>query len=195
MALTDSNMLKLGTKAPDFELKDVVSGKTYSLSDLSDKKGLLVMFICRHCPYVQHIEEEIADIGLDYEGKDIAIIAISSNDADDYSEDTPERLAEQAKELGFTFPYLYDKDQSVAKAYTAACTPDFFLFQATNLEYELIYRGQLDGSRPGSNVPVTGEDLRNAINALLEGKDIPKDQKPSQGCNIKWKAGNEPDYY
>lgn len=192
MVLTDSSMLKLGTKAPDFNLTDVVSGNKISLSDVAGKKGLLVMFICRHCPYVQHVEEEIADLGLDFKDKDIAMIAISSNDAENYTEDAPKSLAEQSNELGFSFPYLYDEDQEVAKAYTATCTPDFFLFDA---EAKLVYRGQLDSSRPGDSNPITGKDLRTAIEALLEGGEISSDQKPSQGCNIKWKAGNEPDYF
>ena len=192
MVLTPSTMTKLGTKAPDFELPDVVSGKKVSLSDFDGKKAFLVMFICHHCPYVQHVKGELAKIGRDYEKKDIGIVAISSNDAENYPEDRPESLKQMAAELKFTFPYCYDEDQSVAKAYTAACTPDFFLFDK---DQKLIYRGQLDDSRPGNNKPLTGKDLRFAIDALLAGKPGCADQKPSIGCNIKWKPGNDPDYF
>jgi peroxiredoxin len=192
MVLTKSTMLKLGTSAPDFSLKDVVTGKTVSLSDFKDKKGLLVMFICRHCPYVKHVENEIAKIGKDYRDKKLGIVAISSNDPNYDSDDRPESLKEQAEELEFAFPYLYDKTQKVAKAYTAACTPDFFLF---NKDKKLVFRGQLDNSRPGNIEPVDGRDLRAAIDAVLTGKEVPRVQKPSAGCNIKWKAGNEPSYF
>jgi peroxiredoxin len=189
MVLTESTMMPLGTRAPDFSLPDVVSGKTYSLADFKDKKALLVMFICRHCPYVKHVEKELAKIGKDYVGHNLAIVAISSNDAEMYPEDAPESLKKQAENLGFNFPYLYDGGQSVAKAYTAACTPDFFLFDKNR---KLVYRGRLDASRPGNNIPVTGKDLRKAIDAVLTGKPINVFQKPSVGCNIKWKVGNEP---
>lgn len=192
MALTPSTMLPLGTKAPDFSLPDVVSGKTVSLSDFADKKALLVMFICRHCPYVQHVKKEIASIGSDYSRKDLAIVAISPNDISVYPEDAPKSLSEMAKEEGFNFPYLFDETQEVAKAYTAACTPDIFLF---GKERKLVYRGQLDDSRPGNNVPLTGKDLRSAIDAVLSDKEVDPDQKPSTGCSIKWKPGNEPDYF
>ena len=185
-------MLELGTKAPDYSLPDVISGKSVSLKDLSSKKALLVMFICRHCPYVKHIEDELAKIGKDYKDRDVGIVAISSNDPDYDSDDRPESLKEQAESLGFNFPYLYDETQEVAKAYTAACTPDFFLFDK---DQKLVYRGQLDGARPENGVPVTGKDLREAIEAVLADKSVNPDQKPSAGCNIKWKAGNEPDYY
>ena len=189
MALTTSTMLPLGTKAPDFNLQDVVSGKTYSLADFADKKALLVMFICRHCPYVKHIENELSFLGRDYEGSQLGIVAICANDPEYDSEDEPDSLREQAERLKFRFPYLVDKTQMVAKSYRAACTPDFFLF---NQARELVYRGQLDDSRPGNNKPVTGKDLRAAIDALLAGKPVGQDQKPSAGCNIKWKPGNEP---
>lgn len=191
MAFTPSTMLALGTLAPDFNLPDAVSGNMVSLDDFKEKKAFLVMFICRHCPYVQHVKEEIAKIGQDYKEKDIGIIAISANDISSYPEDAPESLKEMARELNFNFPYLYDESQEIAKAYTAACTPDFFLFDK---ERKLVYRGQLDDSRPGNNLPVTGKDLREAIDAVLEDKPINPDQKPSMGCNIKWKSGNEPSY-
>lgn len=180
-----SSMLPLNTPAPDFNLMDVVSGQNVSLSSLQDKKALLVMFICRHCPFVKHVQTELAQIGKDYQNKDIAIVAISSNDPQAYPEDAPQSLKEQAQDLGFTFPYLFDETQSIAKAYTAACTPDFFLFDA---DRKLVYRGQLDNSRPDSGIPVTGKDLRQAIEAVLNDQQINPDQKPSMGCSIKWKG-------
>lgn len=193
MTLTKSQMLPLETKAPDFNLNDVASGRKFSLSDFKDKKALLVMFICRHCPFVKHVEGEIAKIGKDYKDKDVGIVAISANDAENYPQDSPENLKKQARELGFTFPYLYDEKQEVAKTYTAACTPDFFLF---NKDRKLVYRGQIDNARPGKVwVKVDGRDLRGAIDAVLAGRKISEDQKPSIGCNIKWKDGNEPDYF
>ncbi len=191
MAVT-STMLSLGTQAPDFSLPDVVSGKTVTLSSFSDKKALLVIFICRHCPYVQHVQNEIAKIGKDYKDKDIGIVAISSNDSEAYPEDRPQSLAEMAQELGFTFPYLYDEEQTAARAYTAACTPDLFLFDS---DRKLVYRGQLDSSRPGNNEPVTGVDIRAAIDAVLSEREVSKNQKPSMGCSIKWKSGNDPSYF
>ena len=177
-------MLPLGTSAPDFHLPDVVSGKTISLSDFKDKQALLVMFICRHCPFVKHVQNELARIGRDYAGKPLGIAAISSNDATTFPEDAPDSLGEMAAELGFNFPFLYDESQDVARAYDAACTPDFFLFDK---DRKLMYRGQLDNSRPNSNVPVTGKDLRTAIDAVLSGQTVSSDQKPSVGCNIKWR--------
>ena len=193
MALTPSTMLlELGTTAPDFRLPDVVSGKTISLSTFAGKKALLVMFICRHCPYVVHVREELARLGRDYAAKDIGIMAISANDAGNYPDDAPPQLAAMAKELGFAFPFCHDESQETAKAYTAACTPDFFLFDAGR---KLVYRGQLDEARPGNSKPVTGKDLRAAIDAVLTGTSVSPDQKPSMGCNIKWKKGNEPPYY
>ena len=185
MVLTPSKMLALGTKAPDFKLPDVVSGKMLSLSDFKNKKALLVMFICNHCPYVQHIKEELSRLGKDYFQKDIAITAISSNDAVGYPDDSPENLKKMSQTLEFTFPYLYDESQDVAKRYAAACTPDFFLF---NEKRELVYRGQLDDSRPGNGKPVTGRDLRAAMDAAIANRPISAEQKPSIGCNIKWKA-------
>ena len=184
MALTPSTMLALGTKAPDFSLPEVVSGKTISLKSFSGKEALLVMFICRHCPYVEHVQDELARLGRDYAGKNVGIVAISSNDAVNYPEDAPKNLKEMAKRLGFVFPYCYDESQEVARAYEAACTPDFFLF---GKDRALIYRGQLDESRPGNNKPLNGKDLRAALDAVLAGRPVSTDQKPSVGCNIKWK--------
>ncbi|MBI4341509.1 MAG: thioredoxin family protein [Candidatus Omnitrophica bacterium] len=192
MALTPSTMLPLGTKAPEFSLPDVATGKTILLSAFAGKKALLVMFICRHCPYVVHVKEELARLGRDYAGKDVGIVAISANDAASYPDDAPQQLRTMAQELGFTFPLCYDESQAVAKAYTAACTPDFFLFDANR---KLVYRGQLDDSRPGSGKPLTGKDLRAALNAALSGQPVNPKQMPSVGCNIKWKKGNEPEYY
>ena len=184
MARTESAMLALGTSAPDFVLQDVVTGHEVSTQALDTPKGLLVMFICRHCPFVKHLEKGLAQLGQDYAGKGVGIVAISSNDAENYPDDAPESLAEQARELGFTFPYLYDESQEVARAYGAACTPDFFLFDD---ELKLVYRGQFDDSRPGNEVPVTGKDLRAALDALIAGQPISPEQRPSLGCNIKWK--------
>ena len=193
MVLTASTMmLSLGTNAPDFQLPDVVSGTTISLGTFAGKKGLLVMFICNHCPYVQHIKAELAQLGKDYAGKNLGIVAISANDAVNYPDDAPEKLKTMAQELGLTFPFCYDESQSAAKAYTAACTPDFFLLDA---DRKLAYRGQLDDSRPGNNKPVTGRDLRAAMDAVLAGQPVSQDQKPSIGCNIKWKKGKEPAYF
>ena len=192
MALTPSTMLELGTKAPEFRLPDVVSGKTISLSTFAGKQVLLVMFICRHCPYVVHVRQELARLGRDYAKQSVGIVAISANDAAGHPDDAPAKLSEMAKELGFAFPFCYDASQETAKAYTAACTPDFFLFDAGRA---LVYRGQLDEARPGNGKPLNGTDLRAAIDAVLAGKAVSPDQKPSIGCNIKWKKGNEPAYY
>ena len=192
MVRTLSTMLPLGTTAPNFQLSDVVSGKTISLDTFGDSKALLVMFICRHCPFVKHVQQELAKIGRDYGDRPLGIVAISANDAENYPDDSPESLQQMAKELGFNFPICYDETQETSKTYTAACTPDFFLFDS---ERKLAYRGQLDDSRPSTNTPVTGKDLRNAIDSLLTGTTVNPDQKPSLGCNIKWKPGNEPDYF
>jgi peroxiredoxin len=192
MALTASTMLELGTKAPDFQLPDVVSGETISLSTFAGKKALLVMFICRHCPFVKHVKEELAQLGKDYVNRDVGIVGISANDVSNYPDDAPEQLKAMAVDLGLPFPVCYDESQETAKAYTAACTPDFFLFDANQ---QLVYRGQLDDSRPSNGKPVTGEDLRAAIDTVLAGKHVNPEQKPSVGCNIKWKPGNEPSYY
>lgn len=184
MARTESIMLPLGTAAPDFRSPDVVSGRTITLADFRDKTALLVMFICRHCPFVKHVQSELARIGRDYASKSLGIVAISSNDAEGYPDDAPDSLREMASELGFNFPYCFDETQDVARAYDAACTPDFFLFDKSR---RLVYRGQLDDSRPGNNVPVTGKDLRSAIDAVLEARPVSQQQKPSIGCNIKWR--------
>lgn len=191
MSRTLSTMLPLGTPAPAFNLPDVVSGKAISLDTFKDKKALLVMFICRHCPYVKHVQDEIARIGRDY-AKNVGIVAITSNDAENYPEDSPESSAEMARELGFTFPFCYDENQEVAKAYNAACTPEFYVFDSARA---LVYRGQLDDSRRSNEIPVTGKDVRAALDAALAGKPVNPDQIPSIGCNIKWKAGNEPAYF
>ena len=183
MAMT-SVMLPLGTVAPPFSLRDVVSGQVYSLDSFTGKTALLVMFICRHCPYVVHVEEEIAKIGRDYTDTGLGIVGISSNDPAQYPEDAPPRLKEMTERLAFTFPFCFDETQDVAKAYRAACTPEFYLFDQ---ERRLVYRGQLDDSRPGSNKPVTGRDRRVAIDAVLAGKPVDGKQKASIGCSIKWK--------
>ncbi len=188
-------MLALGTPAPAFSLPDVVSGEMVSLADLDPRKALLVMFICKHCPFVKHIESELASLGRDYQVQPLEIVAISSNSLQTHPQDGPEQLKLQAQEQGFNFPYLFDQDQTVAKAYTAACTPDFFLFAGDAKAWTLAYRGQLDDSRPSNGQPVTGRDLREAIDALLAGRPLPSEQKPSIGCNIKWTPGNEPDYF
>lgn len=177
-------MKELGTHAPDFALRDVVSGKTVTRKEAAGSKGLLVMFICRHCPFVKHVQEELANIGRDYAGRGVGIVAISANDVASHPEDSPTKLAYQAQELQFTFPYLFDESQDVARAYDAQCTPDFFLYDAQG---KLVYRGQLDDSRPGSAVPVTGRDLRAALDCVIEGRAVSPEQRPSIGCNIKWR--------
>ncbi|MFZ1086570.1 MAG: thioredoxin family protein [Terracidiphilus sp.] len=185
MSLTESTMLELGTIAPDFTLNDVVTGKLISRDDFRGEKALLVIFICAHCPYVKHINEGLAKLGKDYASQPMAIVAISSNDAATHPADAPDGLKRQAESYGFVFPYLYDETQAVAHSYKAACTPDFFLFDA---DFRLVYRGQFDSSRPGNGIPVTGEDIRFAIETVLAGKPVPADQRPSIGCNIKWKV-------
>ncbi|MEH2073123.1 MAG: thioredoxin family protein [Nostoc sp.] len=192
MALTASTMLPLGTKAPDFDLPEVISGKATSLSTFAEKKALVVMFICRHCPFVKHIQQELVQLGKDYFTSDLAIVAISANDAKNYPDDAPESLQAFATEQGFNFTLCYDESQETAKAYTAACTPDFFVFDE---QRQLVYRGQLDDSRPSNGKPVTGADLRAAIEAVLAGQPVTSEQKPSVGCNIKWKSGNQPSYF
>ena len=189
MAKTLSTMLELGTPAPAFSLPDVVSGGTVTLASFKDDKALLVMFICRHCPFVIHVQNELARLGIDYRGRGVGIVAVSANDVANYPDDAPHHLKEMAAELGFTFPVCFDETQEVAKAYRAACTPDFFLF---NKERTLVYRGQLDDSRPDNDRPVTGRDLRAAIDAVLFDRPVGADQRPSVGCNIKWKPGHEP---
>jgi len=192
MAAVNSTMLDLGTKAPHFTLPDPY-GKKFSIGDVKGEKGLLVMFICNHCPFVKLIKEELARFAKQYQQKGIGIVAISANDAGNYPDDSPGKMKEDAEKYGYTFPYLYDESQETAKAYSAACTPDFFLFDD---KLELVYRGQFDDARPGNDREVTGVDLRKAADALLKGEKIPEsEQKPSIGCNIKWKKGNEPEYF
>ena len=192
MARTPSTMLELGTPCPDFRLTDVRSGDVVARDDLTDRPGLLVAFISNHCPFVKHLREGLALFSRDYAERGLGIVGISPNDVANYPDDAPEKLKEEADTADYAFPYLYDETQEVAKAFRAACTPDFFLFDA---ERKLIYRGQFDASRPGNDVPVTGSDLRAAADAALAGQPVPADQRASLGCNIKWKAGNEPDYY
>lgn len=184
MALTPSNMLPLGSVAPDFTLPDTVSGRRLSLAELAAPQATLVMFICNHCPYVQHVNPELLRLARDYQPRGVAVVAISSNDASKYPEDAPARMTEVARRLGYPFPYLHDESQAVARAYQAACTPDFFLFDG---DRKLVYRGRLDGSTPGNQVPLTGADLRAALDALLAGQPLSADQQPSMGCNVKWK--------
>lgn len=185
MAYTESNMLPLGTPAPDFSLPDTVSGRTISLQDIASTKATVVMFLCNHCPYVLHINEEIVRIAREYQAKGVSFVGISSNDVEAYPEDAPDKMHHHAIETGYTFPYLYDESQEVARRYDAACTPDFYVFDG---QLRLVYRGQLDASRPKRNpVPVTGEDLRAALDAVLTGKPLNAVQRPSGGCNIKWK--------
>jgi peroxiredoxin len=181
-------MIPLGTTAPDFHLPDT-GGNTVSRSDFNDSKALLVMFICNHCPYVKHVADELAKLGADYRKKGVGVVAIGSNDVTTHPDDSPRKMAEEVRRRGYTFPYLYDETQEVAKAYSAACTPDFFVFDA---DKKLVYRGQLDDSRPGNDIPVTGKDLRTALDLTLVGEPVPGEQRPSVGCNIKWKRGNAP---
>ncbi len=190
MVLTASIMLPLGTSAPYFNLPDI-QGKLVSVDDFKDAKALLVVFMCNHCPFVKHILKDFIKLVKDYQPKGVAVVGISSNDVESFPDDSLPMMAKVAKQMGFTFPYLYDENQEVAKQYHAACTPDFFLFDK---ERKLVYRGQMDDSRPGNNIPITGADLRAALNAVLTGTQVSKQQKPSMGCSIKWKIGNEPDY-
>jgi peroxiredoxin len=185
MALTESTMLELGTPAPDFSLPDVVTGKLVRRDDFIGKKALLVAFICAHCPYVKHLEKGLALLVDELADQPLGVVAISSNDAEHFPEDSPAKLKAQAENVGFNFPYLYDETQDVARAFKAACTPDFFVFDE---DFKLVYRGEFDSSRPGNGIPVSGEDLRFAIDQTLAGKHVPKEQQPSIGCNIKWKA-------
>ncbi|MGD8395337.1 MAG: thioredoxin family protein [Candidatus Eiseniibacteriota bacterium] len=192
MVMTPSTMmLELGTRAPDFALPDT-EGNTVALSDLSGAPALLVMFICNHCPFVIHVRHELARLGAEYGQRGVAIVAINANDVERHPDDSPARMRVEKAEVGYTFPYLFDAGQEVARAYRAACTPDFFLFDG---EQRLVYRGQLDGSRPGSDVPVTGSDLRAALDAVLAGRPVAWQQTPSVGCNIKWKPGCEPAWF
>jgi peroxiredoxin len=191
VARTPSTMLELGTRAPDFLLPDT-DGSLVSLRDLQDAPALLVMFISNHCPFVKHVRSELARIGRDYTARGAAIVAIGANDPDAYPDDAPDRMREEKQDAGYVFPYLFDGTQQVAASYRAACTPDFFLFDAGR---RLVYRGQLDDSRPGNDVAVTGADLRAALDAVLDGRPAPADQRPSLGCNIKWRPGNEPEWW
>lgn len=184
MALTPSNMLPLGTTAPDFELLNVIDDHIVKLPDVASDTATVIMFICNHCPYVKHIQKGLVELANDFQTKGVSFIAISSNDVDNYPEDSPERMQEEAKIHGYPFPYLYDESQEVAKAYQAACTPDFYIFDK---DLKLAYRGQLDDSRPGSSTPVTGKDIRAALNSIIVDHPVSSDQKPSMGCNIKWK--------
>jgi peroxiredoxin len=191
MVRTPSTMLPLGTTAPDFSLPNV-DGRMVSLADAAGPKGTVVMFICNHCPFVKHVADQLAALGRDVMPLGVGVVAISSNDVSTHPADSPEQMVHEAEDRGYPFPYLYDESQEVAKDYHAACTPDFFLFDAGR---KLVYRGQLDASRPGNEIPVTGADLRAAIDAVLTGKPVAAEQRPSLGCNIKWKPGNEPGYF
>jgi peroxiredoxin len=191
MVKTASTMKKLWTPAPDFRLLNV-DGRMVGLHDFDEKPALLVIFMCNHCPFVKHVADGLTQLAMDYLPRGVAIVGINSNDAAAHPNDSPEQMVHEAEQRGYPFPYLYDETQEVAKAYGAACTPDFFLYDKSR---KLVYRGQLDGSRPGNNIPVTGADLRVALDAVLAGKPLPEKQTPSIGCNIKWRSGNEPPYY
>lgn len=185
MARTPSSMIKLGTVAPDFKLKDTISGEMKSLKELKSDKATVIMFICNHCPFVKHVQKGIVELANDYRKKGISFIAINSNDVESYPEDSPEKMKLVAEKMGYSFPYLYDETQDAARAYDAACTPDFFIFDK---DLKCVYRGQMDGARPENNVPVTGIDIRNALDSILAGKPVEENQIPSIGCNIKWKS-------
>jgi len=191
MVMTASTMLPLGTEAPGFTLPDT-AGNLVSLSDFDEARALAVVFMCNHCPFVKHVINGLVKLAKEYRPRGVAFVGINANDVSEFPEDRPEKMVQFAREKGFTFPYLYDETQDAAKRYRAACTPDFFVFDENR---RLVYRGQMDDSRPGNNVPVTGADLRAALDAILEGEAVPAEQKPSMGCNIKWKPGNEPDYF
>jgi len=191
MVEMSSTMLPLGTSAPHFSLPDT-EGNIVSLNDFADSKALLVIFMCNHCPFVKYVRAGLAQMTAEYISKGIAVVGINSNDVENFPEDSPAQMAREVQEAGYRFPYLYDETQAVAKAYRAACTPDFFLFDS---DHKLVYRGQMDDSRPGNDIPVTGADLRAALDAVIEDRPVSTDQKASMGCNIKWKPGNEPDYF
>lgn len=191
VALTPSTMLPLGTSAPEFALPDT-DGQTVRLSDFKDAPALVVAFICNHCPYVKHIRESLRDVAKELQSKGVAVVGISSNDVTSHPDDAPEKMRVEKDSVGYTFPYLYDETQEVAKAYKAACTPDFYVFDRS---HSLVYRGQFDDSRPGNDIPLSGKDLKAAVEAVLSGQPVPAQQKPSIGCNIKWKPGNEPEYF
>jgi peroxiredoxin len=190
MAVTPSSQLELGTLAPDFSLPDT-DGRKVSLADFRSVGALLVMFLCNHCPFVKHVQQQLAKLCQQYQQRGVAVVAISSNDAESYPADSPQKMKEEQQRAGYSFPYLYDQSQAVAKAYRAACTPEFYLFDS---QRRLVYHGQLDSSRPTNTVPVTGADLSAAIDAALAGRPVPVDQRPSVGCSIKWKPSNEPEY-
>ena len=193
MALTPTTMmLELGATAPDFSLPEPATGKTVTLADFKGAPGLLVIFMCNHCPYVKHVAAGLAELAKEYQRRNVAVIGINANDVDAYTDDSPAKMAEEVRLRGYTFPYLYDATQCVAKAYRAACTPDLYIFDK---DQRLIYRGQFDDSRPGNGIPVTGKDVRAALDAVLAGKPVSPNQTPSIGCNIKWKPGNEPEYF
>lgn len=192
MAATPSQMLALGTLLPSFSLPDVVTGQTFDSASLKEARASIVAFICNHCPFVIHIREQLAEFGRYCQERGVRLVAVSSNDVEHYAEDAPERMAEEAQQVGYTFPYLYDESQDVAKAFRAACTPEFYLFDGSG---RLVYRGQFDDSRPHNGVPVTGADLRAAVEAVLAGESPSSEQRPSVGCNIKWKSGNAPEYF
>lgn len=192
MVATPSTMLLLGTQVPEFSLPNAVDDRAVSPKDLAGKPALLVMFICNHCPFVQHVKEELGRLAVDYQPKGVGVVAVNSNDLGGYPQDAPEHMKELAQAERWQFPFVMDETQDVAKAFKAACTPDFFLFDN---DQRLVYRGQLDGSRPGNDIPVTGRDLRAALDAVLAGEPVSSEQQPSLGCNIKWKPGNEPDYF
>lgn len=193
MALTPSTMLPLGSKAPDFSLPDPSDGRTWILDDVyRGKQMALVIFLCNHCPYVKHVRHELAKLAREYGERGVGVVGISANDVVSHPDDRPELMAREKAEVGYSFPYLYDETQQVAQAYQAACTPDFYVFDR---DRALVYRGQLDESRPGNGVSVTGKDLRAALDAALAGRPVPSQQRPSLGCNIKWKPGNEPSYF
>ncbi len=190
MALTPSTMLPLGTQAPGFRLRDT-DGRIVGLDDFADAPALLVVFLCNHCPYVHHVRHDLARLAKEYQSQGVAVVGINSNDAVNYPEDSPEMMVQEKADIGYTFPYLYDETQEVARAYRAACTPDFYVFDKGQ---KLVYRGQLDGSRPGNAIPVTGKDLRAALDAVLSARPVNDAQRPSMGCNIKWKRGHTPEY-
>ncbi len=192
VAEVPSTMLALGTDAPDFSLPEPATGSTVALSDFSDSRALLVMFLSNHCPFVKHLADELASFVEECQGRGVAVVGINANDVDNYPADSPEKMTEEVRSRGYTFPYLFDESQEVAKAYQASCTPDFFLFDGDG---KLAYRGQFDSSRPSLTVPITGSDLRTAIDAVLAGVAPSQLQTPSVGCNIKWKAGNEPAWF
>lgn len=191
MAATETVDIELGFEAPDFNLLDTISGENKSLADVKGEKATVVMFICNHCPFVIHVNEELVKLANDYQSKGVGFVAISSNDVEKYPQDSPELMTQLAAKMGYPFPYLYDESQDIAKAYKAVCTPDFSIFDA---DLKCVYRGQLDSSRPGNGKPVTGEDIRAALDAIIEGKEVSEHQMPSIGCNIKWKGGIFPDY-